>query len=391
MKTPPFDALVVGSGFAGAILAERLASQKDLRVLLIERREHIGGNMYDCLDTHGILVHKYGPHIFRTNSRTVMDYLGRFTELRPYEHRVLAEVDGTFVPVPFNLTSLECLFSREIATGLQRKLVQAFGARPDVPILELMIHADPELSRLGNFIFEKIYRHYTIKQWGLAPEALDFGATTRRVPVRLSKDDRYFQHRIQGIPAEGYTRLFERMLNHPNISILRSFDARQALAFHPDQGRITFERAVFEGPIVYTGAIDELFDHKYGPLPWRALRFDFETISRTQFQPVAVVNYPNTNEFTRITEFKHLTGQVVEGKTSIAREYSLEYRHEMSARMGLEPSYPILRDASHELFTRYFEESKRYPNLHLVGRLAEYRYYDMNDIILRALEVFEEI
>ncbi len=387
----PFDALVIGCGFAGAVLAERLATQQHLRVLVIERRAHIGGNMYDCCDAHGILIHRYGPHIFRTDSQRVMDYLGRFAELRPYQHRVLAEVDGALVPVPFNLTSLERLFCRAEAEQLRHKLAKAFGRRPDVPILELMGHVDPTLASLGKYIFEKFYRNYTIKQWGLAPEALDFAATTRRVPVRLSNDDRYFQHRIQGIPSEGYTRLFERMLCNPNIFLRLDTDARRAIAIDPIHRRITFEGRTFTGPIAYTGAIDELFDHKYGPLLWRALRFEFETLPQTKFQPVAVVNYPNTNKFTRITEFKHLTGQNAEGRTTIAREYPLDYCHERAEDRGQEPAYPILCKESSTLFDKYFEESKKYPNLHLVGRLAEYRYYDMNDIILRALEVSEEI
>ena len=386
MKTS-FDALVVGCGFAGAVVAERLATQKNLRVLLVERRPHIGGNMYDCPDARGILVHRYGPHIFRTHSQLVMDYIGRFTQLRAYEHRVLAEVDGKLIPVPFNLTSLERLFSKESAERLQRKLAATFGERPDIPILDLMHQPDRELAELGSTIFEKIYRNYTLKQWGLAPDELDFAATTRRVPVRLSRDDRYFQHKIQGIPKDGYTRLFERMLNHPNIWLRLSVDARQLLTFNPIHHRIEFAGQTFKGPIIYTGAIDELFDHKYGALPWRALQFEFETLPQTQFQPVAVINYPNTNKFTRITEFKHLTGQVVTHWTSIAREYSLDYQRES----GMEPAYPILHSESRALFERYFEESKKYPNLHLIGRLAEYRYYDMNDIILRALKAYEEI
>ena len=382
-----FDAIVVGSGFAGAVLAERMASQRHWRVLLIERRQHIGGNMYDCPDARGILVHCYGPHIFRTDSPAVWDYLSQFTEWRAYEHRVLASVEGRLVPVPFNLTSIERLFSNDRAECFKAKLNEKFGGREGVPVRELMSQADGDLAELGSYIFEKIYRHYTMKQWGLLPEAIDFEATTRRVPVRISRDDRYFQQRFQGIPAQGYARLFERMLRHPKIAIECLRDARTLIELDEKNGRVLVAGKRFDGPVIWTGAVDELFGYQYGPLPWRALRFEFESLPVETFQPVAVVNYPNEHEWTRITEFKHLTGQVDARWTSIAREYPLDY----TPNRGLEPAYPILCEESRLLLEKYQSAAAGYRNLWLVGRLAEYRYYDMNDIILRALEVAEEL
>lgn len=382
-----FDALVVGSGFAGAVLAERMASQRHWRVLLIERRQHIGGNMYDCLDARGILVHRYGPHIFRTDSAKVWNYLSQFTQWRAYEHRVLAMVDGQLVPVPFNLTSIDRLFPVERAERLKTKLHQKFGGREGVPVRELMGQTDGDLAELGGYIFEKIYRHYTRKQWGLLPEAIDFEATTRRVPVQLSRDDRYFQQRFQGIPAQGYTRLFERMLNHPNIAVECSQDARAMIELDEKNGRILVAGRIFDGPVIYSGAIDELFGNQYGPLPWRALRFEFESLPMERFQPVAVVNYPNEHAFTRITEFKHLTGQVDARWTSIVREYPLDY----APNRGLEPAYPVLCEESRQLLGQYRRAAEKYQNLWLVGRLAEYRYYDMNDIVSRALDICEEL
>jgi UDP-galactopyranose mutase len=386
-----FDAIVVGSGFAGAILAERLASQASLRVLVLERRNHVAGNMFDAPDENGVLVHRYGPHIFRSDSERVIAYLSRFTEWHPYQHRVLASVDGVLVPVPFNLTSLDRLFPRETALDLRRRIAEAFPDRIGVPVSELRRHPDEALARLGQFVFDKIYRNYTLKQWGLPPEKLDFEATTRRVPVRLNEDDRYFQHRFQGLPQDGYTALFQKMLAAPGITVRTGVDALEHLKPDADRGLILADGQPFHGPVIYSGAVDALFGCRFGALPWRALRFEHESLPVTQFQPAAVVNYPNEHAFTRITEFKHMTGQVLEGRTAIAREYPLEFRPETAGSGGTEPCYPILCEESAALLKRYQEEAARIPNLHLLGRLGEYRYYDMNDIVTRALEVSDAL
>ncbi len=385
--TQRYDAVVVGAGFAGAILAERLASQQGRRVVLLERRKHIAGNMYDRPDHTGILVHVYGPHIFRTDSPRVVDYLSQFTEWRAYEHKVLASVDGQLVPVPFNLVSLHKLLPKEKAERLEEKLLGCYAYDAKVPVYDLRNHADPEIRELGEFIFQKIYLNYTVKQWGDRPENLDFATITKRVPVRLSHDDRYFQQKSQGMPKAGYTRLFERMLAHPGVELRLGVDATKVLTFDEASGTILFEGAPFEGPVVYSGALDEAFGYRFGELAWRSLRFEVKTVEVDFFQPVAVVNYPNDHDYTRITEFKHLTGQPVRGVTSYCEEYPLAY----DRAKGHEPYYPIPKADNDAAFGRYLELARRFPNLVVIGRLAEYRYYDMNDIILRALGQFDQM
>lgn len=385
--SPPPNVLVVGCGFAGAILAERFASQSGKRVVVVERRKHVAGNMYDRPDWTGILVHVYGPHIFRTDSARVLDYLSQFTAWRPYEHKVLASVDGQLVPVPFNLVSLAKLYPAEKAARVKEKLLARYAWDAKVPVHDLRSHEDEDIRELGEFIFRKIYLNYTVKQWGDRPENLDFATITKRVPVRLSDDDRYFQQQSQGMPKEGYTRLFERMLAHPGIELRLGVPASRVLEVDEAGGRLLFEGAPFAGTVVYTGALDELFGYRFGELPYRSLEFKVKTIEQDLFQPVAVVNYPNDHAYTRITEFKHLTGQPVRGVTTYAEEYPLAYER----AKGHEPYYPIPKAENDAAYRRYLEAARRIPNLVVLGRLAEYRYYDMNDIILRALDQFEAL
>lgn len=383
----PYDVIVVGAGFAGSILAERLASQRDRRVLLLERRKHLAGNMFDRHDDAGILVHAYGPHIFRTDDKKVWSYLGQFTGWFPYQHRVLASVDGQLVPVPFNLTSVTRLFPEPLARSLTAKLLSRFGENGKVPVADLRAHADPELARLGDYIFERVYLNYTVKAWGERPENLDFATITRRVPVRVGDDDRYFQQKHQGMPLQGYTRMFERMLAHPNIEVRLGVDATRVLQAVPGDGTVLFEGSRFDGPVVYSGAVDELFGFYAGELPYRGLDLVFRTLGQDQFQPVGTVNYPNDPKLTRITEYKHLTGQRVPGVTSISEEYPKAYRR----GEGEEPYYPIPKPENDARYARYAAMAARIPNLRLIGRLAEYRYYDMHDIIVRALGLFDEL
>ncbi|MGI5862700.1 MAG: UDP-galactopyranose mutase [Myxococcales bacterium] len=385
-----YDVLVVGSGFAGAIPAERFASQRGKRVLLVERRKHLAGNMFDRYDEAGVLVHVYGPHIFRTDDERVLAYLSQFTEWNGYRaHRVLASVDGQLVPVPFNLTSLERLFPAAKAAALKQKLVETYGMEAKVPVAELRASPDPDLAALGDYIFEKVYLHYTVKQWGEPPDKLDFATITRRVPVRVSYDDRYFQQRHQGLPKEGYTRMFERMLAHPNIELRLGVDARELVRPEPGSSRVLVEGRPFEGLVIYSGAADELFDFRFGQLPYRSLGFKLVTYEEDLHQPVAVVNHPNEHEYTRTTEYKHMTLQRLPGLTTVAEEYPLPFDRDAAA--GNEPYYPVPKPETDALYARYREEAKSYPNLYLVGRLAEYRYYDMNDIIVRALDAFDEL
>ena len=381
-----FDIIIVGAGFAGSVLARQLASVSNKRVLIVERRSHIGGNCYDSYDKHGVLVHEYGPHLFHTSNKEVFDYLGRFTEWHEYQHRVLAVVDGQKVPLPFNLNSLEMLFPKSMAKSLEKKLVEHFGFGMKVPILELIKTDDPELKSLADFVYEKIFVHYTAKQWGCAPEDIS-PEVMERVPVFVSRDDRYFQDTYQVVPKFGYTEMFKEMLNHPNIHPLLSTDYNDVVKIDMTSGEIRLFGNTFEGDLIFTGMIDELFEFHFGQLPYRSLDYSFETLEQEYFQEVATVNYPNNYDFTRITEFKRIHGQKLKN-TTILREYPREYQ-------GAEveddtPSYPIFKDDNIAKYEEYKQFSQKFSNITLVGRLAEYRYYDMDDIIARALEVFDQ-
>ena len=372
-----FDVLVAGAGFAGAVSARTLA-EKGRRVLVLERRDHTGGNAYDCLDGHGVLIHKYGPHIFHTNDKAVFDFLSRFTRWRDYQHRVLADIPDEAggrlrYPVPFNLTSLEAAFGEAEGKKLGEKLISAYGAEQKVTILELRENPDPEISALAGYVYEHVFVRYTMKQWGQRPEEIDPG-TTARVPVFLSRDDRYFQDAWQGMPLEGYAKLFDRMLDHPGIEVRLGVDARPLLA-------------EFKGPVIYTGQVDELFDYKFGPLPYRTLDFRFETLPQDDFQGCGTVNYTMDQDFTRITEFKHMTGQRVPGVTTIVKEYPRAH----TGASGEIPYYAVINEANNALYAKYRSEAEKRPNLHLLGRLAEYKYYNMDAIAARALELAERL
>lgn len=380
-----YDIWIVGAGYAGAVSARALA-EKGKKVLVLERRDHIGGNAYDCLDGHGVLIHKYGPHIFHTNNRAVFDFLSRFTEWRRYQHRVIANVprdnpevvpahkktDGRFFfPVPFNLDSLKNAFGEREGGRLEEKLLAAYPAQSQVTILELRQNPDPEVAAIADYVYEHVFVHYTMKQWGQKPEEID-PSTTARVPVRLSRDDRYFQDAYQGMPLEGYTKMFERMLDHPNIEVRLGVDARPILK---EAG----------GPVIYTGQVDELFGFQFGPLPYRTLDFRFETLPQDAFQTHGTVNYTVDQDFTRITEFKHLTGQELPGVTTIVKEYSRPY----TGDPGEIPYYAIINPENNALYAKYKAEADKKPNLYLLGRLAEYKYYNMDAIAARALELAE--
>jgi UDP-galactopyranose mutase len=352
-------------------------------VLLLEARAHIGGNAYDRRDESGILLHQYGPHIFHTDNERVFAYLSRFTAWRDYRHRVAASVGARLLPVPFNLTSLELAFGGR-APGLERKLLAAYGAGRKVGILELRENPDSELAEVAEYIYQNIFLRYTSKQWGQTPEEID-PATTARVPVFLSRDDGYFQEAHQGLPQEGYTPLFENLLGHPNITLLTHTPAQSRVSFGED-GVIRLDGAAFGGAVVYTGAIDELFSRRFGRLPYRTLDFRFETLDREWFQPLGTVNYTVSEDFTRITEFKHLTGQNHE-KTTIVREYARGYT---GAKDEI-PYYAIISPANRALYDRYAALAAGYPRLRLLGRLAEYQYYNMDAIVARALTLADEL
>jgi UDP-galactopyranose mutase len=360
----PFDYVVVGAGFAGSVVAERLASQLGKRVLVIDKRPHIGGNTYDFYNEDGVLVHRYGPHIFHTSSQKVVDYLSCFTEWRPYEHRVLAQVDGKLLPIPINLDTINRLYDLNLdSCGMEKFLAERVEARTEVRTSE-----DIVVSRVGRDLYEKFFRNYTRKQWGLDPSELD-SCVAGRIPVRFDCDDRYFSDSFQAMPSEGFTRLFERMLAHPNINVVLSTDYREAMGSFPS------------AKVVYTGPIDEFFDYRFGPLPYRSLRFEHKTLDMEQFQAVAVVNYPNDYDYTRITEFKHLTGQKHE-KTSIVYEYPTDEG---------EPYYPIPRPENAALYERYRSLASATKGVYFCGRLANYRYFNMDQVVAQALHMYGTI
>jgi UDP-galactopyranose mutase len=378
-----FNYIVVGSGFAGAVIAERIANVLNQKVLIIEKRNHIGGNCYDYKDENNIIVHKYGPHIFHTDYKEVFDYLSNFTDWHNYLHRVLAFIDGKKVPLPFNLNSIYEVFPQELAKRLEVKLIERYGYGAKIPILELLKEEDKDLKFLANYVYEKIFKNYTMKQWGLKPEEID-PQVTARVPVYISKDNRYFTDKYQVIPKDGYTKIFERMLNHPNIKIMLNTDFKEVISIDFENKKIYFLGQEFKGKLIFTGMIDELFNFKYGFLPYRSLDLRFETIEQEYYQEAPVVNYPNDYDFTRITEFKHIH-PVKSDKTTILKEYPKAYQPNVDI-----PYYPVFTKENQELYNKYKEEADKFENLVLVGRLAEYRYYDMDDVVKRALEVFEE-
>lgn len=358
-----YDYLVVGAGFAGAVMAERLAADAGKRVLVIDRRDHIGGNAYDHYDDSGILVHRYGPHIFHTNSQEIVDYLSHFTAWRPYEHRVLADIDGVRVPMPINRTTLNRLYDLDLATDQDAEDYLASRAEP---VETIRTSADVVVSKVGRELYETFFRGYTRKQWGMDPSELD-KSVTARVPTRTNTDDRYFTDSFQAMPADGYTAMFARMLDHPAI------DIELGVSFEEVRSRVSYDQLVFTGPI------DEYFGHCHGKLPYRSLQFRHETVEQEWFQPVATVNYPAEDVlYTRVTEYKHLTGQTAE-RTSITYEYPCAEG---------DPYYPIPRPENEALFKRYQALANEAPEVLFVGRLATYRYYNMDQVVGQALATY---
>ncbi|HHY74161.1 MAG TPA: UDP-galactopyranose mutase [Bacillus bacterium] len=380
------DYIIIGAGYAGSVVAERIASQLDKKVLIIEKRNHIAGNAYDFYNNHGILVHKYGPHIFHTRSKKVWDYLSQFTEWHLYFHKVLACIDGKKVPLPFNLNTLHQLLPSNLADNIEKKLLENFGYNVKVPILKLRETDDQQLKFLAEYVYEKVFLNYTVKQWGVSPEQLD-PTVTGRVPIYISRDDRYFQDPYQGLPKYGYTKMFERILDHPNIKLMLNTDYHECLEIDHVHNGIKVFGQKFNGTVIHTGKIDEFFGYKYGELPYRSLQFEFETYPKDYVQDVGQENYPNEYDFTRITEFKYLSGQT-HFMTTIAKEYPQEYdRHSKGKDV---PYYPIIKKENIEKYNRYKQEAGSLSNVLFVGRLADYKYYDMDGVVARALNLFEE-
>jgi UDP-galactopyranose mutase len=359
-----FDYLVVGAGFAGSVIAERLARIAKQKVLLIDRRPHIGGNAYDHYNNDGLLVHKYGPHIFHTNSLKVFEYLSQFTQWRPYEHRVLASVDGQLLPIPINLDSLNQLYGLKMNSFEAEAFLNSVAEKKE----KHLTSEDVVVSRIGRELYEKFFRNYTRKQWGLDPSELD-AAVTARVPVRVNRDSRYFGDTFQAMPLHGFTRMFENMLDHPNIHILLNSNYQE------------IKDAVVYKHLIYTGPVDEFFGCDFGKLPYRSLHFKHETINKPVFQPVAVVNYPNEHLYTRVTEFKYLTGQE-HPKTSIVYEFP---------QAEGDPYYPVPRQENQQLYSKYKALADATPGVDFVGRLATYKYYNMDQVTGQALATFDRL
>lgn len=379
------DCVIVGAGLSGAVMAERFAVA-GRRVLVVEQRDHVAGNCHDEATDDGVYVHRYGPHIFHTDRPEVWEYLSRFTEWHRYEHRVLGRIDGKLVPLPFNFDSLDALFPPEQASALTARLIECYGDGGRVPILELRRGDDQQLRELADYVYEKVFRGYSLKQWGINPDQLD-PAVTGRVPVRLSRDDRYFQDPHQGIPVDGYTRMVERLLDHPAIEVRLRTPMEEVLEFDAEALTFRLFGEPFGGKVIYTGMIDALFGFRFGALPYRSLRFELETVEGP-WQPVATVNYPNDHDFTRITEFGHFVGRA-RGPDVIMREYPKPYDREREGE-GM-PYYPMFTKENQTAFERYKAFADRIPNLLLLGRLAEYKYFDMDDAVARALECFARI
>jgi UDP-galactopyranose mutase len=370
-----YDVMVCGAGFTGAVIAERLAAGLNKRVLLVDRRRHIGGNAYDHHDEAGVLIHRYGPHIFHTNSDRIARYLSQFTSWLPYEHRVRGWVDGQFIPLPINMTALEMMFGEQRGRSIVKLLSDEFGVEVKVPILRMRESQSHDVRMVADLIYEKVFLHYTLKQWGLRPDQLD-PAVSARVPIHLSRDDRYFQDQFQNMPADGYTSLFRKMLDHPLIDVRTD---------------TSFETAIAEekvGLVVFTGPIDEFFDTRHGSLPYRSLRFELKTTSSPDLiQGVGTENYPtpaSEHPYTRSTEFRFLTGQKDVGNTTRTFEYPEPYAPGLN-----EPYYPIPREENRTLYKKYGDEARRLKTVVFAGRLADYQYYNMDQAVGRALACFE--
>lgn len=384
MNTQP-DVLVIGAGLSGAVMAERLASQCDKSVLVLEQRDHIGGNCFDYRNEQGIVVHHYGPHLFHTNNQTVWEYLSQFTQWHPYEHQVLSSIDGTLVPLPFNLNTLALLYDEEQASHIEKLLIEHYGFGHKVSIMELKKCQVEALNQLGQLVYDKFFVNYTTKQWGCAPEDIS-PAVLARVPVVISRDNRYFHDKHQAIPVQGYTPMFEALLGHDNISVELSQDATKRLSLDLDNGQICFDGVQFNGQVIFTGMLDALFDYMQGELPYRSLQFNFQTVKTCQYQPQTTVNYPNEHAYTRITEFKHIL-PVESDYTTIVTEYPQDFdRHDPEKNV---PYYPVFNQTNQRAYDGYRSLADKFDNLHVLGRLADYKYYNMDDAVANALALFE--
>lgn len=381
-----FDFIVVGAGFAGLVIAERISSKLNKKVLIIEKRSHIGGNCYDYRDENGILIHKYGPHIFHTSYDEVFNYLSNFTDWVPYQHKVLGYIDGKKVPIPFNFDSINILFPKDFSKSLQSKLLSYFEYGTRTSILKMKNTEDKDIRFLAEYIYEKVFLNYTTKQWGTKPEDIS-PEVIERVPVVIGKDDRYFNDKYQYLPEKGYTSMFKNMLDSNNIKVLLNTDFKEVLKIDIQNKKIFFLGNEFKGKLIFTGMIDELFDYMFGMLPYRSLKFQLKDIKTDFFQEVATVNYPNDYDFTRITEYKHFYKLYY--MDSSFKNTKIVFEFPDNYELGKIAYYPVLSENSKKIYNDYKDISMSLKDLVLVGRLADFKYYDMDDIVKRSLEVFD--
>lgn len=379
------QALVIGLGFAGSVVA-RILADSGFEVIALEKRAHIAGNMFEYERSNGVRVHLYGPHIFHTSNEAVFSFLNRFSGFYPYSHRVIGRIDGQLVPIPFNFTSIDRLFPENKATVYKSKLTKAFGLDCRVTISDLFDTQDTDIREIANFVLQKVFVNYSAKQWGVAFDQLD-ASVTSRVPVVIGDDDRYFSDKIQMMPLLGFTDLFEHLLNHPKIAINLNSESNRRIRLHPESGKVLLDGIPFNGPVCYTGPIDELFDYSLGALPYRTTEFVFEDYDINCLQCTPVVNYPNEENYTRITEFKHITLQDVPGRTTILKEYPMAYHF----GSNMIPMYPIQNQDNKRKYEDYLRLGKSYSDLFFCGRLADYKYYNMDAVVARAMQVADDI
>ena len=379
-----YDVLIVGAGFAGSIIAREFANNGK-KVLIVEKRNHIAGNMYEETFENKVRAHKYGPHIFHTNQKHVFDYIKQYSDFYFYELRVTGLVDNILIPIPFNFKSLELLFNKNDSELIIEKLINYYPDKKTISVIDLISHEDVIIKNFGKYVYDKVYVNYVAKQWNVTIDKID-PSVINRVPVVLSYDDRYFQDKYQFMPKDGYTKLFENMLNHENIEIKLNTKANTVIKIEND--KIYFNNEIFGGILVYTGAIDEFLNYKHGPLPYRSLDLHYESYDMNYYQASAVVSHPNDEKYTRITEFKYLTNQFIDGKTSILKEYPSDYDYSDEKSI---PFYAIINKENIAKHQEYIDSTKNIKNLYFCGRLADYKYYNMDEIIFKSLDMFNQI
>ena len=383
-KVGTYDYIIVGAGLAGGILARKLAENNKKRILIVERRDHIAGNTFDFEDEHGIKTQKYGPHVLHTNNDEVYEFITQFCEPMVYRTKCEAVIDGISTPSPFNFKTIDQFYSVEDANKLKEKLLTYYNNRQSVTVVEMLESTDDDIRGYANFLFEKDYKLYTAKQWNLSPEEID-PSVLKRVPIVLSYGDTYFYDKYEFMPKDGFVGMYQRIINYPGIEVHLGVDAL-------DHITVDEENVKWDGEcknIIYTGAIDELFEYKYGVLPYRSLSFKFDSIKKDSFQNVAIVAYPQAEGYTRITEYTKMPFQSCNGWTNAVYEYPVTY--DKKSELGNEPYYPVLTENSMELYEKYKMYAKNFDNLILCGRLADFKYYNMDQIILRTLRVYDEM